>query len=273
MYWTKVPLINQLMLPPYSFDVVFWIDSDAIFYNMSRSLLDIMSSFGIVTHNDSHHSDHHDSHHNQHHNIKQLHRHNCNNYHHSGDCFKFHEKSPDVISSGDGNIFNSGVVLYRNSNWTKYFLSEVYAMGELADANQYKKIGMGYDNAMMSAFLAGCTLLNTSREELVSCYNRSDGRTPSSSSVSAQRLIDADISAYRELVPADILLTHYLPVPQRQWQSYYKYYKYHRVKGAAANAGIDKDTEFVLHFPGLTQAQRKPVMLSALEDVENIVSK
>jgi len=71
-----------------------------------------------------------------------------------------------LVFSGDTNIINSGVLLMKNSEWSKYALNELYHIGFV------NNLGVE-DNGAFSVFLMGCTHLST-QVEYRSCYDKAD---------------------------------------------------------------------------------------------------
>ena len=94
VHWSKVPLIYWLLMEPYNFDWVLWLDSDAVFKNMSTRIEDILKQYNIPFER----------------NVANI---------------------PDLIFSGDTNVINTGVLLFRNSDWSRNMLKETYKMGQV----------------------------------------------------------------------------------------------------------------------------------------------
>ena len=80
----------------------------------------------------------------------------------------------DVTFVGDSNIINSGVMLYRRSNWTDRFLDEALRMGRQdPEWNTKHMIGMGGENAALAIVLGGC-IASQSHDALRACYRQVD---------------------------------------------------------------------------------------------------
>ena len=71
------------------------------------------------------------------------------------------------IFSADTNIINSGVMIFKKSEWTFNFIDTIIAIGPTPN------LGMGYENTALAIGLVGCTK-ESSRLERELCYNRSD---------------------------------------------------------------------------------------------------
>ena len=131
------------------------------------------------------------------------------------------------IFSGDTNVINTGVMLLRNTDWMKYALKEVWDIG--ANFTKYPQIGMGYDNAAFSMFLAGCNG-SSSESDLRQCYLKSDAGYYSINDKLA--ISSANIEFYRTLLSPTVF-PHVRPVPHDAFNCYQS----------------DR-AEFILHFAG-----------------------
>ena len=80
-----------------------------------------------------------------------------------------------LIFSGDTNIINSGVMIFRRSEWSMDFIDKVVAIGHTPGPDPSFKggLGMGYENTAFAIALVGCnsSATQTEREE---CYRKSD---------------------------------------------------------------------------------------------------
>ena len=131
------------------------------------------------------------------------------------------------VFSGDSNIINAGVMLLRNTDWMKYALKEVWDIG--ANFTKYPQIGMGYDNAAFSMFLAGCNG-TSSESDLRQCYLKSDAGYYSINDKLA--ISSANIEFYRTLLSPTVF-PHVRPVPQHAFNCYHS-----------------NSAEFILHLAG-----------------------
>lgn len=136
VHWSKIPLIIKLLSHPHSYDWVLWIDSDAIFYDMNKSVFD------VITHNNVFSS------------LRGI------------NVAKF------IFSNDINSVINSGVMLFRKSHWTTSMLQEIWKIGELFELVHDSTIGEGGDNDAFAVFLGGCNSTNIRREELVACYQK-----------------------------------------------------------------------------------------------------
>ena len=80
-----------------------------------------------------------------------------------------------LIFSGDTNIINSGVMIFRRSPWSIQFINTIISIGHTPGPDPSFKggLGMGYENTAFAIALVGCKPSSTQsqREE---CYKRSD---------------------------------------------------------------------------------------------------
>ena len=149
-----------------------------------------------------------------------------------------------LVFSGDTNAMNTGVMLLRRSDWVLNALKEVWDIGETLSLNP--KVGMGYDNAAFSMFLAGCNS-SSSYEQLRLCFNASDlGATSNSSKL---RIENADPEIYRLMLSPQVL-THVLPVPHKLFNCY-----------------RTEDAKFVVHFAGYHERTKSRRMAVAMRRV------
>lgn len=126
-HWMKVIFILNIFKDA-QVQWVLWLDSDAIFVNISRGIDNIVNDFNVPN------------------NIS-------------------------FIFAADASIINSGVLLMKNNPWMKDILLEVWKIGLKLD--KHPKVGMGYDNAALIMFLAGCNS-SSSYEELQACFFKGD---------------------------------------------------------------------------------------------------
>ena len=91
--------------------------------------------------------------------------------------------------------------------WMKYAWKEVWDIG--ANFTKYPQIGMGYDNAAFSMFLAGCNGSN-SESVLRQCYLKSDAGLFDTNDKMA--IENANIEIYRTLL-SHTVFPYVRPVP------------------------------------------------------------
>ena len=188
-HWFKLPLIKALFGPPYNHDFVLYIDSDAIFLDMSVSIFDILEQNRVFSGRST---------------IAQ---------------FAF---SGDVSAA-----VNSGVMLLRNSRWTRSMLEDVSRLGELLETTHGKEetIGMGGDNAAFLIYMGGCNSSDVAQSMAVlkACFDRVNiaynTETRALNPEIALKIAEADMEVYEKMVPADIL-DHLAVIPQRQFNSF-----------------------------------------------------
>ena len=235
MYWTKVVLLKRLLSPPYTFDWVFWIDSDAIIMPnaMHRSIEDFL-------HNPDNHITLHRSSSSALANVDNTTLLSNTTYINESPITPIDSNRvgnrpvTSLIFSGDQNAINDGVLLIRRTSFSLYLLDEVLKIGDnLEQAGKY--IGMGYDNAAFAIFLGGC---NSSRstftvDKYKRCYNRVD--LGHQQRHLRPRIEAGDPTIYAQMIDRHIL-EHVTPMAQSKFQCY-----------------VVKNAKFVLHLP----SQRK----------------
>lgn len=143
------------------------------------------------------------------------------------------------LFSGDTNAINSGVLLLRNTAWSRMMLAEVWAMGEALETrlSPHRPLGMAGDNALFSAFLGGCTsLLSSTVEDYRACYAHTDlGWSPPRGQRRrdvAKRIAQADDVIYKTMIHPSVL-PHVRALPR-----------------GVFNAEALGPSAFVVHFAG-----------------------
>lgn len=187
-HWFKLPLIKALFGAPYNHDFVLYIDSDAIFVDMGISIFDILEQNRVFSGRST---------------IAQ---------------FAF---SGDVSAA-----INSGVMLLRNSRWTRSMLDDVSRFGELLETtHSAETIGMGGDNAAFLVYMGGCNASDASQSIAVlrSCFEKVNiafnVETNAVDRDMALKIAEADMEVYEKMVSAEIL-DHLAVLPQRQFNSF-----------------------------------------------------
>ena len=191
--WSKIPLVIKLLNPPYNYDWVLWIDSDAIFYNPNLNLFEVIKQNGVFS-------------------------------------SKRGMSVAKFIFSGDlHNAINSGVMLIRNSKWTRSMLDEIWNIGENIEHFHNKRLGKGGDNAAFSVFLGGCNSTEKSLEILTKCHDATNlgSRDPELS----KRIVQADEGIYQQMIQESIL-DHVAPLKSSEFNAYMK-----------------EEAKFILHIP------------------------
>ena len=245
-YWTKVVMLQRLLSPPYSFDWVLWVDSDAVVlpHGMSQSiehflndpinrivLYPIKAGLSPSSSTSStavppaatnaiapppNNTDATASNHSSPHTARSI-----------------DQPVTSFIFSGDENAINDGVMLTRRTDFSLYMLDQVRKIGAKLDAAGVS-IGMKYDNAAFSIFLGGCNSSSACNvTDYQRCYDRVDlGYNLSNRFNPARRQIEsADLQIYARMLHPSVL-PHVMPVRQSHFQS-------HAIKNA----------KFILHFP------------------------
>lgn len=191
--WSKIPLVIKLLNPPHNYDWVLWIDSDAIFYNPNINLFDVVKQNGVFSP-------------------------------------KRGMTIAKFIFSGDlHNAINSGVMLIRNTQWTRSMLNEIWNIGENIEHFHNKRLGKGGDNAAFSVFLGGCNSTEKSLEILTKCHDATN--LGSRDHELSKLIVQADEQIYQQMIP-DTILDHIAPL-----------------KPSEFNAYIKEEAKFVLHIP------------------------
>ena len=200
--WAKVHLIKDTLS---TYDWVLWVDSDAVFTNGAPSIESILVDNGV-------------------------------------DLTKPFELLPSLYFSGDTNIANSGVLLFRKSAFALTVLNEMWNIETVVQVHgSGRQIGMGADNAALSVFLAGCNSSST-YNEMCKCYESSDVGYKNHAISDAIRR--ADQSTFAKIIPAHILRA-VQPLPQISFNRY------------------ADDAKFIFHTAGLP-AHRKVVLLGIM---------
>jgi hypothetical protein len=159
------------------FDWVLWVDADSMFVNHSLSIEEVLDMHGFFERDNMH--------------------------------------PVSLVFSGDSNVINTGVLLFKKSNWTTQLLSEVWEIGGV----HYKRkatVGMGLDNAAFAIYFGGCTA-SDSIDEMKSCYSKTDAGYQHPEI--ATRIRSADLSVFKKVIPAEVL-PNTLPLPQIWWNVY-----------------------------------------------------
>jgi hypothetical protein len=162
-YWVKTHLLLKLLSEPYKFDWILWVDSDAIFVNMSISIQHLLSdeSNGIVT--------------------ESLNNKGINTTKGMVGSLQGNRRKSKInakktitslVFSGDTNAINAGILLFHRTKFSLYLLREVIKIGD--DLRKYGQIGMGTDNAAFAILFGGCNTSGSIYEDYKKCYDKVD---------------------------------------------------------------------------------------------------
>jgi hypothetical protein len=180
-YWTKAHLLVKLLSEPYKFDWILWVDSDAIFVDISMSIEHLLSgkSNGIVTES-SLSSKGLDL--TQRASNRYLRQDSADSKVYSIDMNKIHSRNntkvnkkkavTSLVFSGDTNAINTGVLLFHRTKYSLYLLNEAIKIGN--NLRLFGGIGMGTDNAAFAILLGGCNTNNSVYSDYKKCYDRVD---------------------------------------------------------------------------------------------------
>lgn len=140
-----------------------------------------------------------------------------------------------LIFSGDTNIINSGVMIFRRSPWSIQFINTIISIGHTPGPDPSFKggLGMGYENTAFAIALVGCAPSSTQAER-EDCYRRSDYayiEKEKGNKENYLRMTAGDRDAL-DAVLADKFKSHVHILPQTEFNSY-------KVRTA----------KFIVHFP------------------------
>ena len=154
------------------------------------------------------------------------------------------------IFSGDTNIINSGVMIFKRSEWVSKFLDDVLAIGPTPG------LGMGYENTALAIALVGCHK-NSTRLEREQCYNRSDyayiEKTQQNKKTSYYKIMLGIKSTLVGVV--DHQYIDYIHLMPHNWFNSYK----------------AKSANFIVHFPG--QAKKNALLNRIASRVECVCNQ
>jgi len=254
-YWTKAYLLVKLLSEPYRFDWILWVDSDAIFVNISISIEHLLSckSNGIVTES-SLSSNGLDL--TQRASNKYLRENSTDSKVHSIDINKIHSRNntkvntkkalTSLIFSGDTNAINAGVLLFHRTKYSLYLLNEAIKIGH--NLRKFGEIGMGTDNAAFAILLGGCNTNNSVYSDYKKCYKRVDIGYKADREIGKQ-ISNAHRGIYSRFIDPSIL-PHIAPVKQ-----------------SGFNAYTLETANFILHLPGSHRPNKVGQLLDALKNV------
>lgn len=150
------------------------------------------------------------------------------------------KESEMFVFSADTNIINSGVMLFRHSEWTSIFIDEIIDIGPTPN------LGMGTDNTALAIRLVGCKA-NADRNQREYCYKLSDfaNLEPKNS------LIRVGLSAGNQSLINTVIDPSLQPFIHLVPQSEFNSYKLKRAK-------------FIAHFPNTFSSTREKLISRAL---------
>ena len=150
---------------------------------------------------------------------------------------------PSFVFSGDTCIINAGVILVRNSAWSKALMLSALELGREPEWDGKNAIGMKGDNAALAILLAGCPVRSTQAQR-VACYDRVDRGWRD---VAFERRIRAGDAAALASTVAPEVLPHVRLLAQERFQAY------------ALRAA-----KFILHYPSQDDWRNDPAYRDGL---------